>query len=374
MIQNRGARILVIGISLALAAVWVIPGVTANENRAVREFPDPSRAGVLSAADFRAVDAALLDRLPAKGSVVAVLGAGLVGAGLSTTTGVFRGPGGEPFLGQDFVNSCLPGRVDAADGLARDVRDALAQHGIRFVYAIAPDKSSIERDQLGPAADLLLTCSDAARVTLEAAAARPDSPLLVAWDELSADPRRLYLYGDSHWNPDGGALFAELLIDRLGEEGIATSGVFERDDLAVIKEIAPDGDLFFIMGAHVPQPTTLLYSAREGVEVRGESDFHDGVYTQRWVSTGPDLIPGRTLLLHDSYLAYNQDVLSPYFADLTALPLSSLNTPGALASLWGYDTVIVQQVQRSVPDYLDQIAAQNWIRVGHPLDPEAPVP
>jgi hypothetical protein len=369
MTQNGGARILVVAMSLALAAVWLVLGVAVNENRAVREFPDPSRAGVLSASDFRAVDAALLDRLPAKGSVVAVLGAGLVGAGLSTTTGVFRGPGGEPFLGADFVNSCLPGRVKAVDGLARDVRDALARHGIRFLYAIAPDKSSIERDALGPAADLLMSCSDAASLTLEAAAAEPDSPLLAGWDELAADPRRLYLYGDSHWNPDGGALFAELLIERLGEEGIAPRGLFDPDDLTVITEVAPDGDLFFIMGAHVPQPTTLLQSVREGVEVRGESDFHDGVFTQRWVSTGPDLIPGRTLLLHDSYLAYNQDVLAPYFADLTALPLSSLNTPGAVASLWGYDTVIVQQVQRSVPDYLDQIATQNWIRVGHPLVP-----
>jgi hypothetical protein len=377
--DRRGARLLVIAIALALGALWVIPGVAVAENRAPREFPDPSRAGFASAADFRALDAALLDRLPAKGSVVSVLGTGLVGAGLSPTTGVFRGVSGEPFLGQDFVAPCLTReRIAAVDAITRDVRDELARYGIDLVYAVAPDKSSIERDALGPAADPMMRCSDEARATLEAYAAAPGSPLLVGWDELAADPGRVYLYGDSHWNPHGAALFAELIIDRLGDEGLAAPGIFDREDLVAIDTVAPPGDLFRIMGVVRPEPTTLLRSDRDGVVTTGEVDFHDGVYTQRWVSTGPDLIGGRTLLLHDSFVAYDQDVLAPYFADLTALPLASLHTPGALAGLFGYDLVIVQQVQRSVPNHIADIAGATWITTGqttvtHVLAPP-PVP
>lgn len=372
-------RALMVAISLLLAAVWLIPGAVADENRAVREFPDPSRAGFASASDFRAIDAALVDRLGAKGLVVDVLGDAVIAAGLSPTSTVFRGPSGEPYLSEDVLAACLNRpNIAEMDGWSRELESYLGYYGIDFLWAIAPDKSSVMREEIGPAADLLMRCADANRATLEAAAASDDSPLIVAWDELIDDPERTYLFGDSHWNSHGSVIFSELLLDRLADEGLAPPGIF--DESALVRRLTyhPNGGLYLYMGGFRPEPTTLLATARpEVATIYGAEIGTDGGLTQRWVSTGPGVIPGRTLVLHDSFWYYNDDVLGPYFADVTSMSLSSLGTPTALAMLDGYDLVIIQQVQRGVPAFTDGIAAAaTWITAGrtHEEAEEAPVP
>ncbi|MBX3193607.1 MAG: hypothetical protein R2717_03240 [Schumannella sp.] len=371
-------RALVIAASLALACVWLIPGSAANENRAVTAFPDLSRTGLATGRDFRDIDDALVDRLRVKGVVVSAIGDTLIDAGLSPTSRVFRGPSGEPFFSGELMGACLHrARMPGIDAYSRAVVSYFDYYGIDFLWAIAPDKSSVVREEIGPRADLLMACSDANRAQLEAAAAGPDSPLLVAWDELIAEPERVYFYGDLHWNPHGGAVFAELLLDRLGEEGIARPGVFDPSAIERTKLYNPVGGLFFFMGSDRPEPTTLLATRRDGVTTTYSVEAApNGQLTERWQSTGPGLIPGRTLVLHDSFWFYNKDVIAPYFADVTAVHLLSIGDPGALALIDGYDLVIVQQVQHAVPDYVDVIATSGgpWITAGRPHEEEAPVP
>lgn len=375
--QRTIPRLVVSVVALALGAVWLVPGVALEENRAVRQFPDPSRAGLASGGDFRDVDAALVDRLGVKGTVVSLVGDAIVDAGLSPTDSVFRGPTGEPFLSNDVTGACLTRpRIAGMDAFSRDVDSYFDYYGIDFLWAIAPDKSSVMRDAIGPAADLLMACADANRADLEADAAGAGSPLLVGWNELIADPERTYLWGDSHWNSHGGAVFAELVLDRLGADGIASPGVFDESALVRTKTYHPNGGLYLFMGAYRPEPTTLLVTQREGVvTTHTEEVGPDGRLTERWVSTGPDLIPGRTLVLHDSFWFYNDDVVAPYFADVTSVNTASLSSPSALAMIDGYDLVIIQQVQRQVPLYIDGIAAAGgWIAAGRTHVEDAPVP
>jgi hypothetical protein len=371
---RKGSRAIVIAVSAALAGVWLIPGGAVDENRPVREFPDPSRAGLASASDFRAVDDALIDRLPAKGSVVSLVGDAVIDLGLSPTQTVFRGPAGDPFLSEDVTYACTTRpRIAIMDVITRDIDGYLGAYGIDFMWAVAPDKSAVERDAIGPLADLLMRCSDANRADLESFAETPGSPLLVAWDELIADPERTYLPGDSHWNSHGGAVFVELIMDRLGEEGLVRPGVFDPGALVRSRTYHPNGGLYLFMGGFRAEPTTLLASEREGiVTTYGVEWGQDGYLTQRWVSTGPDLVEGRTLLLHDSFAYYNAEILAPYFADLTSVHLASLGTPPALATVDGYDYVIIQQVQRAVPYFVDDLPAATWITAGRP--PDTPVP
>jgi hypothetical protein len=369
----RLSRVIVVGASLALAAVWLIPGPPVNENRPIVGFPDLSRAGLASGDDFRSIDAALVDRLGAKGDVVSGLAEAVVATGLSPSAEVFRGPSGEPFLSTDVTFACTSrAQIQGMDAWSRAVQSYFGVYGIDFLWAVAPDKSAVDREAIGPAADLLLACSDANRADLEAFAGSPDSPLIVGWDELQADPDRVYLYGDSHWNSHGGAVFAELLLDRLGEEGIAQPGVFDPGALVRTITYHPNGGLYFSMGAYRPEPTTLLATKREGVVTAHAVEVGvDGRLTERWVSSGPGLIPGRTLVLHDSFWFYNKDVVAPYFADLTSMPYSDIATPGALATIDGYDLVIIQQVQRYVPAFTAGIATEGtWITAGRP--PEEP--
>jgi hypothetical protein len=363
--NRRSARAIVIVVSLALAAIWLIPGSRVIENRRTVQFPDPSLTGVASAADFRTVDAALLDRLPVKGTVVRALSAGLVGAGLSPTDLVFRGSTGEPFVSTDFTYSCFTrSQVEAVDTISRYVRAVLSDKGIDFLYAIAPDKSSIDRDGLGPAGPLIMRCADTNRQILQAFADQPDSPLLVGWDELSAAPERVYQFRDSHWNQQGAALFAGLLVNRLSSDGVAPPGAWEADDVVDGYTFKHKDDLFGFMGLVDYNDMVQMVSERPGVATTRVDEKHDGVTTHRWVSTGPGLIEGRTLVLHDSFFLVNGDMLAPYFADLTALPLTAIGTPGDLATIDGYDHVIVLQVQRFVPSFIGDIPTADWITTG----------
>lgn len=366
MADNRGtSRALVAAIAVALAAVWLIPGERVPENRGFHFFPDVSRAGIASATDFRAIDAALLDKLGVRGTVVDVLGAGLVDAGLSPSSEVFRGPSGEPFVSTDFTYTCYArNQVEAVDTVSRYVEAVLAERGVDFLFAIAPDKSSIERDGLGPAADLIMTCADANKQTLQTFADAPDSPLLVGWKELSAAPEPRYIFDDTHWTPQAAALYAGLIIDRLSTDAVAAPGLFDAGDVVERGTIAYQNDVLGLMGVDRPQSVPRLVSERDGVVTTRDAEKHDGVTTRRWVSTGPGLIEGRTLILHDSFFEVNREVLAPYFADLTALPLSAITRPGTLATLDGYDHVIVLEVQRFVPSYIGDIPTAAWITAG----------
>jgi hypothetical protein len=357
--------VIVIVVSLLLAGVWLIPGARVAENRGHHFFPDVSRAGLASSADFRAIDAALLDRLGVRGTVIDELAAGLVGAGLSPNAEVFRGPSGEPFVSTDFTYTCYSRpQVEAVDTISRYLRAVLADRHIDVLYAVAPDKSSIERDALGPAADLIMTCADANRATLQGFADAADSPLLVGWDELAALPGSAYMFDDTHWTQQAAAVYAGLLIDRLGADGVAPPGLFDPADVVERGTVAYDNDVLGLMGVDAPESVARLVSERPGVVTTRDAEKHDGVTTRRWTSTGPDLIDGRTLVLHDSFFEVNREVLAPYFADLTALPLSSIGEPGTLASLDGYDHVIILQVQRFVPSFVGDIPTAAWITAG----------
>lgn len=363
--RRRAARLVVIGFCLVLGGVWLIPGAAADENRALADFPAFSAADGASAAYFRGVDAALIDHLPVRGRVITAVGAGLVDAGFSTSRDVFISPSGEPYYTGDFTFSCLlRPQISLTDSRIRDLRGLFAAHHIDLLWAIPPDKTSAERERLGPLGSRLMRCADANRADLQAMADTPGSPLLVGWNEFSAAPGSHYLYGDSHWTSEGAALFAGLIIERLSRDGVARPGLWDAEAVTDVGSRDIEPDLFRLMGVTRSEPVSHLISKRDGIDIDFDTEDHDGLSTIRWQTTGPDVIPGRTLILHDSFFDLHEDVLAPYFADLTSVPLSTLATPGALAMLDGYDHVIVEQVQRFTPLHISEIADASWITAG----------
>ena len=352
---NRAGRLLVAGFAVALASVWLIPGGPVNENRVLRDFPELTPGTVASAAAFAGIDGALVDHLPAKSVVVSGVSSALVGAGLSPVNTVFRGPSGEPFYAIDLNQPCareaeIPGLLDRLSSLT----DAWSARGTRLVYAIAPDKSSVERADLGPLGPSVLACSDRVRSLIQAAA---NDSLLVAWDEFGSRDD-LYSYGDTHWNWAGSVEFARLLVNRI-QPGLFDDGAVHATGIQQHSD-----DLFTIMGAPRVEPIEELSTLRPGVHTEHEADTTEtNAPVQRWTSTstGPALIPGRTLVLTDSFFGYDVSVLPPYFEDLTAVPIPSGASPSTLALLDSYDLVIVQQVQRNALLFLENMETADWM-------------
>ena len=360
------ARVASAVLALALASAWLVPSTQVNENRLLNQFAAPTADGISSGRYFRATDTALVDHLGAKSAAVSLVSSALLDLGFSPSVDVVRGVKGEPFYAADFRQACTQDIADTQFSTDLEAaKSAFAARGIYFLYAIVPDKSSVEHDLLGPLGPSLMTCADRSRTYLEALAGQSPS-LLTAWPELRAahdGGKRVYLYGDTHWNYRGAAIFAELLLDKLAQDGQAPPGLFAPDDVVEDAEADHVDDLFTLMGQVRTERVTPLESRRPGVTTTEQSEkLADGSVVRRWISqsdTAP-LIGGRTLVVRDSMFEFDYGILAPYFSDLTAVPIASVTDPGDLARLGHYDRIIIQQVQRDVPGSFLNIAGADW--------------
>src|SRR5512143_22942 len=226
--RSVGGRIAAVAVSCVLLGCWLIPGTPVNENKPLAQFPTLSASGLANGSVLRDFDAALEDRMGLKAAAIQAVGNATTRLGLSGSEKVVFGPTGEPFFSDDFTLPCLPDLTSPAfaERLGAE-RDKLAARGEYFLFSIVPDKSSVERAQIGWRADALMECADrdvAYLSPLREQGKEGTGPVLTAWHELGAEEaagRPMYLFGNTHWNSEAGTLFAGLLFERLVRDGQA---------------------------------------------------------------------------------------------------------------------------------------------------------
>ena len=90
------------------------------------------------------------------------------------------------------------------------------------------------------------------------------------------------------------------------------------------------------------------------------------ISTSRAVTTGPPVIPGRTVIIGDSFLRAGIHLLRPYFEELVFVPWQHIQEKEgntlAEAVAGPADNLIIMQVQRNLsagrfPLYSDTVAA-----------------
>lgn len=365
------SRLLVIAVVAFLGSAWVIHGPVLDEQRVPAAFPAIGRAtlvqGVPDGSLFRQIDAAVADGLPARSPVLRTVLTPIVAAGLSPNDIVYRGPSGEPFYSVDFTSACAAqAGIAGLDHKIRALRSKLEATGATLLYAIAPDKSQVDRAELGPLADKLLVCSDANVKTFEKMAAAPDSPEFVDFDGLAKANKtaRQYMEGDTHWNFKGGATFAHDLLLRLERDGLIDKETVDRQLTGKAPVYVHVDDLYRLMGIPRTERFPNGFTAPPGVASTSESEtIANEWYVSEWKSTSSEskLVPGRTLLIADSFAGLDIPYLVHYFSDITYVPFTALQTPGHLISTTGYDHVIIQELQRNIPVYIDKIDQASWI-------------
>jgi hypothetical protein len=92
-----------------------------------------------------------------------------------------------------------------------------------------------------------------------------------------------------------------------------------------------------------------------------ESPFHGWKTSTHYISRSQTqvMIGGRTLLIHDSYLAENRALLSRYFSDVTYKHYDDVIAAGDPGKLFaGFDRVIVEVIERQSIFILDQLLTQ----------------
>jgi hypothetical protein len=262
---------------------------------------------------------------------------------------VVVGKDGWLYIGHDFEYPCEPVRsVDEIfQGLAR-LEQLVTESGRRFVFTIAPDKSTIVPEHL-----------PGTLVGKECAAARKRE----FWKRLDADPpasyfdlraplerqqdadgEPIYLKIDTHWGLHGAAVYAEELANALDP------AIWKGTRVTRLGTSRSGGDLARLLGdSNRREPRTVWGVERPGVN--GNFDevglSNDPVHVVN-TTTGVSLFQPRTALLGDSFTDASFRAVYSLFADLVRV--NNQQTDGALTAraVADADVVVFQVVERNI--------------------------
>lgn len=323
---------------------------TSVENRRLAEFPKLSFETIGDASTFSDLSEYIKDRTPLRGHAAEVLGELALATNLSTNAGVFFGPQDHILLAEDMENSCAVGfewgrlsevfaQWDAAAGAS----------GKQWMFTVAPDKGAVLEELLSGRAAKAMECGSKARATFRselAAASASPLDLWAVYDSLSPDERiDAYYANDSHWTFEASGLAAEALVGRYlpkawSEEHIGPSGRSLTVTADVAARLGVDRSLVVdALGSKRPGITTQLVEA----DVGGTR----AVRTYRSSGIGP-LVPGRTLILHDSMMNFMELQVAPYFEHVDFIHWNDLNRASFIARAASADRVIIEVVERNM--------------------------
>ncbi len=265
---------------------------------------------------------------------------------------VIEGRDGWLYFGSDTKLPCLATRP-VGDTVAALIalRDVLEKSGRRFVFVVAPDKSTMVPEHL-PGDYPGKGCARERKAEMRGALADIDGaetwlvdlrrPLL---ERQAADGVDIYRPNDTHWTPRGGAVFGQelfaILAPRLTSYAdVVATGVRDRP-----------GDLAVLLGRSTRDRYQTWELRRPGVVSPVDPPEPGPIPAHVQSSTtGSPLFTPSTLLFGDSFTAASRPLLYPLFADLTVLHSQSglVNMPRAVAAFASADVVVIEVVERDL--------------------------
>lgn len=335
---------------MSIPIVVFVAGVRpeANQNRPPTPLPAISVSGVLDRDLTPRLDAYLEDALIIAPGAVAATALGDLAFGDSPSDKVTLGANNWLYYTFSLSRPCLsPDDVGAfADTIARAER-AVALTGRTLIVAVAPDKATIVPEFLPQPA----TCVEEVADSLEAL----DSPqaLITIWEDMRkarADERPIYFRLDTHWTSAGAAVMGEAIIDALTRDG------WNKDAVRKLATVDHEGDLTVILGLPGTEPTDELevvlpdtvltreirkLQTVDGVEV-------DSVVAVDFSIAGEPIVPGHTLVMHDSYGWALTPMIAPYF-ETAAIIAETDPEPGYMSHELNTAEIIIHvSVQREL--------------------------
>jgi hypothetical protein len=347
-----------LGLAALLLVPWVVGAGVAkiNENRREAEFPQVDAAALLDTGTFRQTDQALKDRLALKTIVTKAIGASSVAAGQSLTDRVVTGVDGEAFSSEEFALPCKDTlETTSVDAYLKRWQTAARDRGGDVFVAVAPDKSSIERDKLGAFADDLLACADDARLkALAQWGEDPNAPVMTLWDQLAAQNEKYdgtaYQRGDTHWTNRGAIVFSQSVVERLAQQAGVADTIDYSGDIIDEGTRPREGDLYRLMGAARADTVPVVGVDRPGVVVKRTvqpGTTFRGVRTYKAFGTDTEgVIPGTTLIVHDSFFDAAEKQFSPYFEKVVIMHWADLTVAVREGTVPQVDRIVFETSQR----------------------------
>lgn len=353
-----------LGLLVIPTAVWFV-GKRAQpiENKPLAGRPALSVQALRDGTFFKGLDTYLQEHLPVRADLVkgkAALDSRVIRE--SPNPQVTLGSGGWLFFTEDLKRDCSvtsPADVVVAQ-MARFAAetDAAGRKGVAY---IGPDKSSMVANRL-PAA-LRDTCTrELSRQIRDDLRAQHPAGVPDLFSTLDRDDvESLYWRRDSHWNPEGAALASAEVVNAI------QPGLWDQGAVVVGADTSHVTDLTQLMGLPEEEASPGVTIQRDGVTTT-EVTTGDATVARRFqsTSTGVPLIPGKTVVVHDSFGNVQMSLLAPYFEDVTFLWMRAgltdtaksadgkwyvtwpgLATPELAPVIRGADTVVYQSVERA---------------------------
>lgn len=370
---SGSASLIMLAVPLLGSVLWSdesLSFIRKNEKREPAEWPTVAGArGVVDSAMWRQVDRAINDRIPFRGQLLqlkldletSLLKERLPGNAASRQVGIGR----DEWL---FLLSEL-GSMTGTDkqvSFALEMVERAAGNPAwraRLVLVPAPDKNSVYPEQLSPPLERLLEPHLEKRARIRvwfAAEGTPDR--IDTWsafrDAKPGAEELLYEPTGSHHSSYGSMLLAQAMIDA------ADPSLWDDSLIQYTRTLTYQSDLRTLAGwAGRAEDWRLFEVVRPGVEL--VTLLHDGNIIEsadrppntpgaqnkpaRYInrSTGPELIPGRTLIIHDSFIAsYLRPTLRQFFSDVTFVHYNTIKSGDIQDAMRTFDLVYFEFAER----------------------------
>ena len=352
---------------LAFALAIVVPGVLLAarvhaaevENRKPRQIPALTVAGLLDASWPAGVDGFLTDHLALRPYAIRLRGEAYWLAGGTGNPVVVRGLDDWVFFREEFQPPCrFTG--DQLGAALEDAAKGFASSGVAFRFLLVPDKHSVYADEVRPDLPFGPSCQETGRPGLAAAIGRlPGQAIdaraaLVAARQVPGTPD-LYFRQDTHWTPTGAAIAIGELIRTLDPS------LWSDADVVISGERRRVMDTAALMGLRRVATTPKVVLRPDVQQRRSDVDVPLAIQNARAVfrittSGAERVLPGRTLVVYDSFFGIDTQLVAPYFAETTWVHIGDMQHRPELGQLLGpFDRVIVERVERDL--YGDDLGA-----------------
>jgi hypothetical protein len=346
-------RLIRIGFAALLLSPW-LAGIKTNPtpDRQPAAWPQLTLQSLGKTETYRAIDAVVKDHIAARPAVVSGLGQGAFALGRLSLSPKVISLNGNLLFAEDFTNPCpyvASYRPDLLQTQLTDWTAAAALNGRKLLLMVPPDKSQIVSSAIPKS---LSVCQDAISTKTAQTFTPTQTPEFIDLKKsVTAIQQRFptdtYQHGDSHWTQIGAMAFLGSAIASL--EPSLVPEVRSQLDHPIISRWNRAGDLYRLMGFNRNDSVPRILSTRPGVTtIRTVKTSPSGRQEATYITStaGPKLVPGKTLIIHDSFGAATEEPMAPYFSHLEYLHWNDFVPAAKNGKMPAFDNIIFESVDR----------------------------